>query len=169
MVNHDKQSRRGLCFQNSVESDDIERSLKSAMRCFPSSSNAMLYLGETREAVMAQEVLRIAANGHLVFTTLHGSDILSSIKRFVALAARQSGEMEARSMLSTVLRVVLHQRLEPLALGQRKIKARMLYLHHPTGSPASKIRAGSIDGLGSDIDAQQLRISRNQSLITTDS
>ena len=53
------------------------------MRCYPTSSGNMLYVGETRDPETATELIRIVTNGHLVFTTIHGSDIVSSLKRFI--------------------------------------------------------------------------------------
>jgi Tfp pilus assembly pilus retraction ATPase PilT len=95
-----------------VEGEQIFDAIKSSLRCYPSVSNSILFLGETRDSIMASEVLKIAANGHLVITTMHGSELMTSLKRFISLAGERVGIAEAQSMFSSVFRLMIHQRME---------------------------------------------------------
>ena len=93
------------------------------MRSYPSINSSILFLGETRDSIMASEVLKVAANGHLVITTMHGADVPSSLRRFLNLAAGVPGanEQEVRLMFSSVFRLLVHQRLDKLPNGKKKI------------------------------------------------
>lgn len=148
--------QQGVCFQTTSEGDDVVAAIKSSLRCYPSKSNSILFLGETRDALMASEVLKIAANGHLVITTMHGGDLMTSLKRFLSLAMSVPGSMESdvRSLFSSVFRLVLHQRIEILNNGAKKLRPQILFSPSSSGSIASKLRTGSLEMLATEIQTQ---------------
>jgi len=136
---HGKQGEFGRCIQTEVRSGDFANALKGAMRCYPTMNGSILFVGETRDHETASEVLRVATNGHLVFTTIHGTDIISSIKRFISLATanRSSSEADIKGIFASSMRMVLHQRLRDVpgvarqGLYGKKWKLRFWYLEMP--------------------------------------
>lgn len=48
--------KKGVCFQTNVDTDGVPEAIKSSLRCYPSVSNSILFLGETRDSLMAAEV-----------------------------------------------------------------------------------------------------------------
>lgn len=151
----------GRCIQTEVPSGEFANALKGAMRCYPTSSGNMLYVGETRDPETATELIRIVTNGHLVFTTIHGSDIVSALKRFITLATGKFSEADVKSILASSLRVVLHQKLFDLpAIGNKpagkKLETEFLISHDASTPVAQRIRnSTNIDGLTSDIEQQR--------------
>lgn len=149
----------GRCYQTEVKSGNFAQAMKGAMRCFPTVNGSMLYVGETRDHETAAEVLRIAMNGNLVFTTIHASDVPNSLKRLLSLASQTMGP-DAKDILSSVFRVGMHQVLEemrPLP-GQplRKKLYNTFLLSNGSSSPvANKIRREEIDSLPTDIQQQR--------------
>lgn len=102
----------GRCVQTEVTRGRWGDAMKAAMRCYPSTSGSMLYVGETRDPVVASETLRIATNGHLVLTTVHAENLESAMRRFMSLA--NSGGMhkdEVAQTMASVFRLGIHQKL----------------------------------------------------------
>lgn len=151
----------GRCIQTEVRSGRFGEALRGAMRSYPTIGGSMLYVGETRDSETAIEVLRIVTNGHLVFTTLHGSDIISGIKRFVSLAVGSVlSENEVKSTLASSLRMVLHQRLRDVPAIQdrpasKKVETSFLLSANGSTAIANRIRATGVDTLISDIQQQK--------------
>lgn len=159
--------KRGVCFQTQADGEGITEAIKSSLRCYPSISNSILFLGETRDAVMASEVLKIAANGHLVITTLHGADLLLSLKRFMglAMADKNSNEAEVKSMFSSVFRLIIHQKMEIKANGNRQIKQKVLFSSNVNSNIASRLKSGSIEMLSTDVQNQNMMLDKGSSII----
>lgn len=159
--------QQGVCFQTVAEGDQILDAIKSSLRCYPAKSNSILFLGETRDSLMASEVLKIAANGHLVITTMHGGDLMSSIKRFITLAmsAPNAVESEVRSLFSTVFKLMIHQRIERLSNGSKKIRPQILFSPNPSGPVASRLHKGELQMLATEIQNQNAMLIKNQSIL----
>jgi Tfp pilus assembly pilus retraction ATPase PilT len=160
--------KMGVCFQTNVESEKIFDAIKSSLRCYPSVSNSILFLGETRDSVMASEVLKIAANGHLVITTMHGSELMTSLKRFISLAGERLGMNEAQSMFSSVFRLMIHQRMEMKQDGTKRIRPNVIFSPDSASSVASRLRSGNIEMLATEIQTQNVAINRGNSLFSSD-
>jgi twitching motility protein PilT len=105
---------------------------------------------------MASEVLKIAANGHLVVTTMHGGDLMTSLKRFISLAMSAPGavETEVRSLFSSVFRLMIHQRIETLTNGSKKLRLQILFSPSASCSIASKLRSGGLELLATEMQTQ---------------
>jgi twitching motility protein PilT len=102
----------GKVIQVQVCGASFSEALRDALRCYPSMApGSMLLVGEVRDGDSAAQMLRAAANGQLVITTLHAADPLIALDRLLALAKTVMGSDEAKSLLSSALRAVIHQRL----------------------------------------------------------
>lgn len=156
----------GRCLQTEVQSGNFAEAMRGAMRCFPTVNGSILYVGETRDSETAAEVLRIAMNGNLVFTTLHAQDVPSGLKRLMSLASTRMGEQEAADILASVFKVGMHQTLEPTRPvpgkpPRKKLLTTFLLSHAPQTPVANKIRKRELEALGTDMQ-QQLAVLRNQ-------
>lgn len=158
--------QQGVCFQTHAEGEEVVAAIKSSLRCYPAKSNSILFLGETRDALMASEVLKIAANGHLVITTMHGGDLMTSLKRFITLAMSAPGAVEndVRSLFSSVFRLMMHQRIEVLNNGNKKLRPQILFSPSASGSIASKLRTGSLEMLATEIQTQNAILMKGGSI-----
>jgi twitching motility protein PilT len=163
----DKSHIKGVCFQSDTSEDTLLQSIKSSLRCYPSINNSILFLGETRDAQMANEVLKAAANGHLVVTTFHGADIPNSIRRFLSLAASIPGTTEenTRLLFSSVFKLLIHQRLHVNPDGRKKIQPQILFSESHTSPVANRLKTGSIDQLSTEITQQNNNIRQGKAII----
>jgi Tfp pilus assembly pilus retraction ATPase PilT len=154
---------KGFCLQSSVEAGSFEQALSDAMRCYPTATNAILYLGEVRSAETALEALRIANNGHLVITTLHSSNPLTAIKRIVSLATSKSMDSdEGRNLLASSLRFIMHQKLEVVDGKKRMREPSFLFSANNQSPVANRIRGGGIDNLTTEVEQQNQMLKLNQ-------
>ena len=146
----------GFCIQTDAKGDFAE-SMKGALRSFPAQSGSMLLLGEARDALSAAEALRASANGHLVFLTIHGTDPIWSLKRFVlmASASRTISENEALNLVSSSFRLCVQQRVKHL-LGGVKLIENVILASRGSASPvANRIRDGRFETLSTLLAQQQ--------------
>lgn len=161
---HGMHGAGGMCIQTDVKSGEFGDALRGAVRCYPSQGNSILFVGEIRDPETAGEALRIAINGHLVVTSLHGGDIISSMKHLMTLALsyKNMSETEARSVFSSAFRLVIHQRLRDSSDGFKRLEAKALFSASHSSPVANRIRQGNVDGLSTDIQQQETLISLNQ-------
>lgn len=156
----------GRCLQTEVENGHFAEALRGAMRCYPTANGSILYVGETRGAETAAEVLRAAMNGALVFTTTHAPDVPSGLRRLISFAAPRLGTEEAQSILGATFRLGLHQVLEstkplPGQAPRRRLSMTFLMSGNSRTPVANIIRKGEIDALGTSMH-QQAATMRNQ-------
>jgi Tfp pilus assembly pilus retraction ATPase PilT len=152
----------GYCIQTPVEEGGFESALSSAMRCYPTAANSILFLGEVRSSETAAEALRIANNGHLVITTLHSSNVVSCLKRLLTLAKTKSmSDDEASALLAGSLKLVLHQKLVVVDGGDKKLAVSYLFSQDNKSPTASRIRAGGIDNLVTEVEQQNIMLKVN--------
>jgi len=151
---------QGRCYQTEVQSGNFAQAMRGAMRCYPTVNGSILYVGETRDHETAAEVLRIAMNGNLVFTTIHASDVPNALKRLLSMASQTMGD-DAKDILSSVFRVGMHQVLEdvrplPGQPPRKKLNNTFLLSQGASSPVANKIRNEEIDGLANDISQQKI-------------
>lgn len=84
--------------------------IRRAYRSFPATRPALLFIGEVRDVETAHEVVKAAANGMLVITTIHAYDETAALMRLLSLAEQSMGEAASQS-LAQALRLVLHHSL----------------------------------------------------------
>lgn len=103
---HDNQ--KALVRQRELYSDvpTFADAIRAALREDPD----VLLVGEMRDIETVRAALICAETGHLVFSTLHTNDVVSSVSRVVSVfpAEEQEG---VRDQLSRVLRAVVAQRM----------------------------------------------------------
>lgn len=150
---------KGRCVQTEVQAGQWAEAMKGAMRCYPTVSGSMLYVGETRDQETAAEVLRIATNGHLVLTTLHAENLESSVRRYVSMATASMVSSEVNAIMASSFRLAIHQHLvdEPGPNGQTRKRLKVEFLFSANGrSPvAQKLRTGA-DSLNNEIQQQKM-------------
>lgn len=108
---------RGTCRQVRAEYDTQARrkegfagGVRRAYRLLPAVRPAILYIGEVRDVETATEVIKAAANGMLVVTTIHAGNIASALVRLLTLGQYGLGNAAADS-LAAGLRLVAHHSL----------------------------------------------------------
>lgn len=111
---------QSLVIQREVGTDT--ESFRSALRAAVRQDPDIIMVGELRDPETADTCLKAAETGHLVIATLHTTDTVCSISRFVGLFPPEE-QLLARGRLADVLRASLSLRLLPRADGQGLLPA----------------------------------------------
>ena len=93
---------------------DYPDALRHAMRESPDT----IFIGEIRDVETAEAALQAAETGHLVVSTMHTRRAPESLERFMLLFP-ESDKHRILSMMASVTRFVLCQRLIPTVNGKR--------------------------------------------------
>jgi twitching motility protein PilT len=101
----------GFMEQIAAKNLDYHTPLIEALRCFPPGQQGILFIGEIRDPKTAAEALRFSLAGNLVITTIHSSNEINALNRILSLAS-MGGESQARNLLASSLKLVVHQTLE---------------------------------------------------------
>lgn len=100
---------KGYCYQIQVaKNEDWATPIKRTLRWTP----RYLLVGEIRTPGAAEQILRAATTGHLVFTTIHAGSIEDSLLGLMQLAAQSLGN-SAKNILAQGLTAAVHQTLGP--------------------------------------------------------
>lgn len=162
----------GFCIQTAVDprlpqEDGYAFALRDAMRSYPTlpEGATMCVLGEVRDKHTAADMLRAAVNGHLVLATVHANTIPAALGRVCGLAEAAMDANTARDLLSSALRVAVHQHLSlnPRETGWKRgrIDGEILYSGGSSSAVANPIREGKFaSGLNQSIDHQRLLIAQ---------
>jgi len=143
--------RSGMIVQVPAARDMLARELRGALRCYPSNlRGSMLMVGEIRDAAEAADVLRASMNGLLVITTIHASDVISTIERFHAYASKELGAEMAQSLLASSIRAVLTQ-----TLSRGRLTVKSLIAPSSMAPAATLIGNGSFKQLSTEISRQE--------------
>lgn len=115
---------------------DFAEALRSALRQNPD----VIVIGEIRDDATLAAALQGAETGHLVMGTLHTSNAASTISRLVNMApSHRQGEV--RSVLSSVLKLIICQRLVKRCDEPGRVAVREILINTP--SVAALIREGA--------------------------
>lgn len=98
--------------------DTFPNAVRAALREDPD----VLMVGELRDLETIRTAMTAAETGHLVFSTLHTNDAISSVERLIGSFPGNEQDM-CRVRLSRCLRSVIAQRLIPTSDGQGRIPA----------------------------------------------
>jgi twitching motility protein PilT len=100
------------CIVNQREVGIDTLSFHTALRSVLRQDPDVILIGELRDAETAETALQAAETGHLVFSTMHTIDAAETIGRMIEFfpAVKQG---QVRSVLASVLRGVISQRLLP--------------------------------------------------------
>jgi twitching motility protein PilT len=101
-----------------VDTDDFRAGLHAALRQDPD----VVMIGEMRDAATIDTALKAAETGHLVISSLHTPDAVSTITRLVAMFPAEEQEV-TRTRLCEALQAVVSQRLLPRADGHGRVPA----------------------------------------------
>lgn len=106
------QHGNGLCFQREVDSgEQFHIAVRDAMRGYPTKVNTMMLIGEVRDAETASLALRSSVDGRLVFITLHAGNAIQAVQRVISLTSGVMEQEEARDLLASGIRLVVHQNI----------------------------------------------------------
>src|SRR5207302_174659 len=101
-----------------VDTDDFRAGLHAALRQDPD----VVMIGEMEDAETIDTALKAAETGHLVISSLHTPDAVSTITRVVSMFPTEEQEI-ARMRLCEALQAVVSQRLLPRADGHGRVPA----------------------------------------------
>jgi len=102
----------------------------------------VIMVSEVRAGEEARLLLEAAETGHLVLSTVRGSDTATSLRRFLSLFPADE-RPEARSRLAQVLRWSFSQRLVQHADGRRPV----VEVWRATRSAVANLESGNLDSL----------------------
>jgi twitching motility protein PilT len=101
-----------------VDTDDFRAGLRAALRQDPD----VVLIGEMRDAEIIDTALKAAETGHLVISTLHTPDAVTTVSRIGSMFPPEDQEV-TRVRLSEALQAVVSQRLLPRADGHGRVAA----------------------------------------------
>jgi twitching motility protein PilT len=101
-----------------VDTDDFRAGLHAALRQDPD----VVLVGEMRDAETVDTALKAAETGHLVISTLHTPDAVTTVSRLVSMFPPEEQEV-SRVRLAEALQAVVSQRLLPRADGHGRVAA----------------------------------------------
>lgn len=101
---------KGFCVQREIDDEQgFAPAIRDAMRAYPSQTSCLMQIGEIRDAESATLALRSSIDGRVVISTMHASGVYEAVQRLISLAAKQMGVEEARSLIASGLKGVVHQ------------------------------------------------------------
>jgi twitching motility protein PilT len=136
-----------------VDAPDFPTALRAAMRQAPD----VIVVGEMRDSETMRIALAAAETGHLVFSTVHTTDVASTVSR-VADSFPAERQNTIRQELSMSLAAVLTQTLLPRKGGGRAAAAELLFVSY---GARQHIRKNALQHLH-----QEIAITRKQGSIT---
>jgi twitching motility protein PilT len=101
-----------------VDTDDFRRGLRAALRQDPD----VILIGELRDAETIDTAMKAAETGHVLISTLHTPDAVTTVSRMVSMFPPEEQEI-ARLRLAEALQGVISQRLLPRADGKGRAAA----------------------------------------------
>jgi twitching motility protein PilT len=123
-----------------ADTDSFQQALRRVLRQDPD----VILIGEMRDQVTVQTALSAAETGHLVFSTLHTADAGETINRILEFYEPHE-QLQARSMIASVLKGVISQRLVPEADGEGRVA--ILEVLRQTGRVSDTIKDGDVSML----------------------
>src|SRR5438552_206581 len=116
-----------------VDTDDFRTGLRAALRQDPD----VILIGEMRDAETVDTALKAAETGHVLVSTLHTPDAVTTVNRIISMFPPEEQDI-ARLRLSEALHAVVSQRLLPRADGRGRAAALEVLL--ATGTARDMIR-----------------------------
>jgi twitching motility protein PilT len=136
-----------------IDAPDFPTALRAALRQAPD----VIVVGEMRDPETMRIALAAAETGHLVFSTVHTTDVASTVSR-VADSFPPERQNTIRQELSMALAAVLTQTLLPKKGGGRVVAAELLWISY---GARQHIRKNALQHLH-----QEIAITRKQGSIT---
>lgn len=110
----------------SIDTQNFSVALRAAMREDPD----VILVGEMRDAETFQAAISAAETGHLVFSTLHTTNVMLTIDRIMDMFPSNQHQ-QVRSQIALQLRAVVSQRLIPTADGKGRVPAVEVMFNNP--------------------------------------
>lgn len=146
---------KGMCLQIQVENQfAFPEAVRGIMRAYPTGTDSIMLIGETRDAETASEALRSSIDGRLVITTMHANSPIEAIQRFANIASKAMDSDDVNNMLSSSFRIAIHQQLV-----MKKLSTKILV---DETDVQGAIRSGNFGGLKTQLESQATKI--NQSI-----
>ncbi len=101
-----------------VDTDDFRTGLRAALRQDPD----VILIGEMRDSETIETAMKAAETGHLLVSTLHTPDAVTTVSRVVSMFPPEEQDI-ARLRFSEALHAVVSQRLLPRADGHGRAAA----------------------------------------------
>ncbi len=114
------EDRRAVVTQREVGTDT--RSFYDGLRAALRQDPDVIIVGEMRDRETIETALTAAETGHLVLSTLHTLDARETVNRVLAVFDQASRDY-ARTLMASVLRAVISQRLVTRADGKGRVPA----------------------------------------------
>src|SRR5712692_6114772 len=111
-----------------VDTDDFRTGLRAALRQDPD----VILIGELRDSETIDTAMKAAETGHLLISTLHTPDAVTTVSRVVSMFPPEEQDI-ARLRFSDALHAVVSQRLLPRADGHGRAAALEVLLATETG------------------------------------
>ena len=110
-----------------IDTQDFKSALKAVMRQDPD----VILIGEMRDLETFQAAMSASETGHLVFSTLHTTNVMQTIDRIVDLFPSDQHD-QVRSQLAMQLQAIMCMRLMPRADGSGRVPAVELMFANPS-------------------------------------
>ncbi len=137
------ENQRSLFIQREVgmHVESFAAGVRSALR----ENIDVIFVGEMREPETIDQVLKASEMGHLVISTIHADDTISTLGRVMgSMPAKDQARI--RYTLSSGLSAVIYQKLLPSTTrGKRALCTEVTF---PTGAIRTVIRSGDLSKLG---------------------
>lgn len=109
-----------------IDTQDFKVALRALMREDPD----VILIGEMRDVETFEAAMHAAETGHLVFSTVHTTNVMLTIDRIVDLFPPEQHQ-QVRTQLSFQLQAIISQRLVPSADGSGRVPAVEIMFNNP--------------------------------------
>jgi twitching motility protein PilT len=109
------------------DTEDFKMGLRAALRQDPD----VIMIGELRDAETIDTALKAAETGHLLMSTLHTPDAVSTVMRMMAMFPPEEQEV-VRVRIAESLTAVISQRLLPTRSGKGRAVAAEIMINTPS-------------------------------------
>jgi twitching motility protein PilT len=133
---------------------DYVSALKRALRMNPD----VLFVGEIRDATVAEMVIEAASTGHRVLTTMHGGDPVTSLRRLLSMATA-AGMPAPTSSLADCFLACIAQKL--ISFGKEHPRVAIHEILTRTTGVLAKLRQDQISTM-----RQEMETGRHAGMIT---
>ncbi|MCA2989144.1 MAG: PilT/PilU family type 4a pilus ATPase [Gemmatimonas sp.] len=120
-----------------IDTDTFRMGLRAALRQDPD----VILIGEMRDAETIDTAMKAAETGHLLISTLHTPDAVTTVMRIVAMFPPEEQQV-VRMRLAESLHAVVSQRLLPRKSGQGRVVAAEVMIN--TGTIRDLIAEGRL-------------------------
>ena len=140
------------CIVNQREIGTDTDTYKTALRFVLRQDPDAVLIGEVRDSITMEALLKIAETGHVAFATLHTNNAIQTILRILDFFPPAQHDM-IRTQLSFVLKGVISQQLVPRASGRGRALASEVLI--PTPAIRNLIRENKIHQIYSNMQLGQ--------------